>query len=134
MRAVAIGGVVALATFAGLACHTMASVPVNQLGALKPSRAWLKMGDHSVVEVSGPQVMGDTVVGYVKGEYHELPLANVTGVTVQKTSAGKTLALVASSMVVLGGLAYVVASASNKEDTTGAMINCQDNPNAPGCM
>jgi len=134
MRAVLMGCVLALAAFAGIACHTMASVPVNQLGTLKPSRAWLTMGDQSVIELAGPQVMGDTVVGYVKGEYHELPMANVKGVTVQKASPLKTAGLVASGLVVLGGVAYVISSSANKADTSTSMVDCQVNPNASVCM
>jgi len=126
MRALT-GFVLVVAVLTSVACHTMTAVPLSELSTLKPSHAWFKMHDSSVVEVSGPHLKGDTVVGYVRGEYEQLPTANVTGVTVQKVATGKTAALVTAGLVAFGGFAYLIASsASHAKDTT--TVDCDVNP------
>jgi hypothetical protein len=110
----------------------MAPVKLDQLGTMRPSRAWITLGDKSVVEISGPQVLGDTLVGYVNGVYQELPAATVTGVQVQKSATGKTVALVAASTVAFGAFAYLITSAASSSDEKGPTVECQENPDR--CM
>jgi hypothetical protein len=115
-------------TLSSVACHTLAPVKLDQLGTMKPSRAWVTLGDKSVVEISGPQVLGDTLVGYVNGVYQELPASTVTGVQVQKAATGKTVALVAASTIAFGGFAYLITSSASSSDSKGPSIECQENP------
>ncbi|HUL03397.1 MAG TPA: hypothetical protein VLV16_09245 [Gemmatimonadales bacterium] len=121
-----------MTALSSVACHTMAPATLDQLGTMKPSRAWVTLGDKSVVEISGPQIMGDTLVGYVNGVYQELPAATVKSVTVQKTSTGKTVALVVASTVAFGGFAYLITSAASNQDDKGPTVECQENPDR--CM
>ncbi len=62
-----------LTALAGVACHTVKPVTLDELNAIRPERAWLTQSDQSVVIISDPQVVGDTVVGYINGAYEELP-------------------------------------------------------------
>jgi len=131
MRAL-LGCTLVVTALSSVACHTMAPATLDQLGTMKPSRAWVTLGDKSVVEISGPQIMGDTLVGYVNGVYQELPAATVKSVTVQKTSTGKTVALVVASTVAFGGFAYLITSAASNQDDKGPTVECQENPDR--CM
>ena len=131
MRAL-VGCLLVAASFSSLACHTKAQATLDQLGTIKPSRAWVTLGDKSVVEISGPQVLGDTLVGYVNGVYQELPAAEVKGVTVQKSATGKTVALVAASTLAFGGFAYLITSSASSKSDNGPTVECQENPDR--CM
>ena len=131
MRAL-IGCVLVVTALSSVACHTMAPATLAQLGTMKPSRAWVTLEDKSVVEISGPQVLGDTLVGYVNGVYQELPASNVQGVTVQKAATGKTVALIAASTIAFGGFAYLITSAASNQDEKGPTVECQENPDR--CM
>lgn len=131
MRAL-LGFALIVTTLASIACHTKAPATLDQLGTIKPSRAWVTLGDKSVVEISGPQVLHDTLVGYVNGVYQELPATDVKGVTIQKSATGKTVALVAVSTVAFGAFAYLITSAASSKDSGGANVNCEENPDR--CM
>ena len=131
MRAL-LGCALLVSVLSSVACHTMAPTTLDQLGTMRPSRAWVTLGDKSVVEISGPQVLGDTPVGYVNGVYQELPASTVTGVKVQKSATGKTVALVAASTVAFGAFAYLITSAASSQDDKGPSVECQENPDR--CM
>jgi len=103
------GYFVALAALAGSACHTMRPVTLDQLGGLQPDHVWVQRGDQGVVEVSHPQVLGDTLVGFVNRKYEVMPGANLTEVLVRRSAGGRTAALLAVSGVGLAGIAYLIA-------------------------
>ena len=44
---------------------------------MKPLKAWITEKDQTVVMVAGPQVVGDTLVGYINGVYEEMPAAQL---------------------------------------------------------
>ena len=79
---------------ASAACHTKKAVTMAELSALKPERAWVTETNQTVVVVDGPQVVGDTLMGYVNGVYEEMPATEFKEVVVQKPATGKTVLLV----------------------------------------
>ena len=72
-----VGCTLLLAVLSSAACNTMKPVSLEQLNALKPDRAWVTDTDQSVVVVSGPHTVGETLVGYVNGKYEELSSAGL---------------------------------------------------------
>jgi len=78
------------------ACHTMRPVTLDELGALRPASVLVTRGDQSVVVVSGPRTFGDTLVGYVDGEFEEMPAADLKQIRMKQRARGKTAALLAA--------------------------------------
>src|SRR5882672_3104212 len=107
MRTLVVGSLL-LAALAGVACKTMKPITLAELNALKPPRAWVTANDQSVVLVSGPQVVGDTLVGYVNGAYEEMPSAQLKQVVVQKPANTRTAVLAVGIAVGIGGFVYAI--------------------------
>ncbi len=82
---------------------------MDELKAIQPKQAWVTESDQSVVIVSGPQVVGDTLVGYVKGVYEEMPSAQLKEVRVEKPATTKTALLVGAITVGFAGMVYALA-------------------------
>jgi hypothetical protein len=125
------GCAVLLAALAGAACHTMKPVSLAQLNAIKPDRAWVTEGDHSVILVSAPQVVGDTLVGYVNGKYEEMPTSQFKQVIVQRPATSRTVLLVAVIAAGFGGMAFALTGggSTNKFDAS----YCEEHSEDPGC-
>ena len=117
-----------LAALVGAACKTMKPVTLEQLNVLKPERAWLTEKDQTVILVSKPQVVGDTVVGYVNGKYEEMPSSQFTRVVVQKGATSRTVLLVAVIAAGFGGMAYALTGggATNKCDPSYCEEHAED--------
>jgi len=94
-----------LATLSGAACHTMRPVTLDQLGGIQPNRVWVKRDHQSVVVVSHPQVLGDTLVGFVNRKYEVMPAADLTQVLVRRPAPRRTAALVFAGTLGLAGFA-----------------------------
>ena len=92
-----------LAVLSTAACHTLKPVSIDQARA--SHRVWLTLSDRSVVVVDGPQIYGDKVVGFVNGKYVELVAADLKQVQVRESARGRTAAVVAASVLVVGGFA-----------------------------
>src|SRR6266550_6850144 len=127
----AMGCALLFATLSGVACKTMRPVPLDQLTVLKPDRAWVTEADKSVLLVSGPQLLGDTLVGYVNGQYQELPTAWLTQVVVKRPAPTRTVLLAAGIAVGIGGFAFAImgggASGRDQSDV------CDKHPDYPEC-
>jgi hypothetical protein len=110
----------------------MKPVTMDQLNVMKPDRAWLTESDQTVILVSGPQVLGDTVVGYVNGHYEEMPVAQFTKVLVRTGSTPKTVLLVAVVAAGFGGMALALTGA--KGDTKQCDSSyCEEHPEDMCC-
>lgn len=131
MRLTVVAGLLA-ATVTGAACHTMAPLTWEDVAAERPARVWVTQADQSTVEVSGPQLFGDTLVGYIGGDFQELSTKEIQRVVVRRSAKGKTLALVAASIAGAAGIAVVISgfgSASERDQ-----IDCDyDETNDPRC-
>lgn len=130
MRSTLISGLVAVAVV-GAACHKMTALTWAELNAMKPGQVWVTYSDETVAEVSGPQVFGDTLVGYIGGEFTEIPTAQVKLVTMRESAKGKTIALVAASTAVAAGLAWWMAGAGDPSEKD--QVDCNDVPDDPRC-
>lgn len=110
MRAV-IGCTLALVILSSAACHTMKAVPLDQ--GLASDRMWVTLNDQSVVIISGPQIYGDKLVGFVAGNYEEYPKANVKQVQVRQTNKAGTAALIATGMGAFAAFAVMLSGAND---------------------
>lgn len=116
----------------GAACSTKKVVTIDELNAMKPLKAWVTEKDQTVVLVSGPQVVGDTVVGYINGVYEEMPAARLTQVMVETPAKTRTYLLVGGITVAVGGVVYALIG--GKGDTVyGGPDYCEEHPEDPIC-
>src|SRR5579872_2415168 len=74
------------------ACHTMKLVPPSELSSKAFTRVWITKGGNSAVLME-PQVRGDTLAGFVNGEYREMPLAEAGAVRARVPAWGRTALL-----------------------------------------
>lgn len=121
-----------LGAFSSAACKTMKPVTLDQLNVMKPDRAWVTEGDESVVLVEGPQLVGDTLVGYVNGKYEEIPTAQFKQVVVKKAATTRTVLLVSAIAVGFGGMAYAMTGGGGSNKYTPDY--CEEHGEDPGCM
>jgi hypothetical protein len=100
-----------LLIFSTTGCSAMAPVaqPKNFVEARRPEVVWLTTTDEPVMkQLDGPKLQGDTIVGFIEGEYTEIPLVNVKAMQAKQYSRKKTtlFALIASAIVV--GLIFTI--------------------------
>jgi hypothetical protein len=105
---------------------------MDQLKAMAPQRAWVTETDKTVVLVRGPQVVGDTFVGYINGVYEEMPAGQFNQITVEAPATGKTIALVAVVTVAFGGMVYALIGAASSDKYVGSDY-CEEHPEDPDC-
>ena len=92
------------------ACHTFGPLtsPRDYLAAKQPPRVWVTGSDGSVAVFEGPKLLGDTLAGFVRGEYREVPLAEVKQVSARQSAPGRTrTAIIAGSVVTIGFMLFV---------------------------
>ena len=90
------------------ACSTMQPVaqPREFMQARKPGTIWVtRQATPAMVELNAPQMVGDSLVGFVEGEYVEIPFNQVQSIQAKQYSRGRTMAFILGvSAVVVGGL------------------------------
>jgi hypothetical protein len=132
MRTIMVGCLTAI-TLATAACHTLRPITLAELNAAKPGAVWVTRADQSVVVVEGPQLLGDTLVGYVEGKFEEMPTANLQKFVMKKPDKGKTTALIIGTTVGVAGVAFLLTSTGLFSDPQ-SMLDCDDDPDQAGCM
>ena len=96
----AVVGVVGVLLQAACYAVTPVAAPKDYI-AQEPPSVQVTHGDTLLV-VERPQLLGDTIVGFVAGAYLELPLASIREVRARQFAAGRTVALVGAVIVGLG--------------------------------
>lgn len=114
------------------ACHTKRPVTMAELNALKPERAWVTETNQTVLIVDGPQVVGDTLVGYVNGVYEEMPATQFKELVVEKNATGKTVLLVGAITVGFGGMVYALLGSGHSDAVDPSY--CEEHEEDPACM
>lgn len=132
MRTTIIGGLIATA-LTSAACHTLRPVTLDEVNASNPGQVWVTRADQSVVVVDGPQVFGDTLVGYVQGTFKEMPTANLKQFVIKKPDKGKTTALIVGTAVGIAGFAMLLTSGGAYTNPAD-LLDCDDDPDQAGCM
>jgi hypothetical protein len=126
------GSALLLTALSSAACHTIKPVTLDELSAMKPQKAYVTQSDQTEVIVTGPQVEGDTLVGYVGGVYEEMPKSQVKEVRVSKPATSKTVLLVTAITVGFGGMVYALAGSGS--GGKGQTDFCDKHPDDPTCV
>jgi hypothetical protein len=132
MRLNVLGGLLA-AVVAGTACHSLTPLSWSELEGIRPSRVWVTRADQSVVEVTGPQVFGDTLVGYIDGEFYELPTSDLRRAVIRQPARAKTIGLAVAGVAVTAALVAMVAGNENYVNPA-QFTDCDDNPEEAVCQ
>jgi geranylgeranyl pyrophosphate synthase len=129
-----LSALIVAAALSGTACYTMRPVTFAELGAARPGAVWITRNDQSVIVVEAPRVYGDTLVGYVDGEFQELPQSELNPqlYQVRRMAAAKTASLIVASMLGAGTFAFLVSSTNSYHDPQ-TNLDCEDDPQQPGC-
>lgn len=130
MRSTSVGWLIAT-TLAGTACHSMTPLSWRELDGLRPSQVYVTRADQSVVAMSGPQVFGDTLVGYINGQFQELATAEIRRVAMKRPARAKTIALIAGSTAAAAAVAVWISNSGIFGDNT--FLDCADVPDDPRC-
>jgi len=99
---------------------------------MSPLKAWITEKDQTVVMVAGPQVVGDTLVGYINGVYEEMPAAQLQQVMVETPAKTRTYLLVGGITVALGGMVYALIGGAG-DTKYGGPDYCDEHPEDPIC-
>ena len=98
----------------------------SYLSTTRPSQVWVRTETRTLM-LESPRLLGDTLVGFVDGEYREFLPGEVRGVDVRKPASGRT-ALLVSGMVIVGAL-LIGALAST--GPAGTQPTPEDDPTNP---
>ena len=92
------------------ACTAVAPIrsPGQFVSTHQPPRLWITRSDNSVVLLESPKAVGDTLAGFVEGQYVEVPLANVRQVRARRAVPSRTALLVGAGVVAAAGMALVI--------------------------
>ena len=97
----------ALAICAASACQTMRTVQPAQLSRSTISRVWITKGNDSTIVLMHPEVHGDTLAGFVDGEYEEMRLSDARSLRARRPAPARTaLVTVAGTAAAIGALVY----------------------------
>jgi hypothetical protein len=112
-----------LSAWAGFLCITLAACqtrgvvgyPAEFISTRGPTHVWVTQPDNSVVELSNPQIHGDTLVGFSEGTYIEMPLSDVKLMKASFPAPARTAIVAGASAI---GLALAVAALMGNASTT----------------
>lgn len=114
-------------------CHKLTTLTFDDVDRLRPSRVWITDQSQSVMEVSGPQIFNDTLVGYINGEFQELAAADVSKLVMRQPARAKTIALAAAGTVGLAAFVWMIAGGENYVNPA-QFVDCDDDPLLPECQ
>lgn len=85
------------------ACYAVEPVgaPSEYVTSNEPPQVWVVAGD-SVLLVERPQILGDTLVGFVSGGYRELALTGVSEVRARQFDVARSAGAVAAVVCAVG--------------------------------
>src|ERR1051326_3411583 len=108
--------IAALLMSALTACTTFRPVSAREYIPIShPSAVYITRPDNTVEIMQLPKLLGDTLVGYVNGDYQEMNLRDVKGMNAKVPAGGRT------ALAVGGGVLAVVA--------IGALVSGSGSPN-----
>jgi hypothetical protein len=100
---------------ATLGCTTLRPVarPQEFIPSRRPDRIWVTRADNSKIVLDGPRLLGDTLVGWFRGDYQEILLLETRMITVRQPAGRRTALLVGTLAVVGVALIAVLASSGD---------------------
>jgi ABC-type nitrate/sulfonate/bicarbonate transport system substrate-binding protein len=125
--------VLLVAALAILSCKTIKPVTLDELRTLKPDQVWVTQSDQTVVLVSSPQVVSDTLVGYINGTYEELPAARIKQVRMQRGATTRTALLIGAIAAGFGGMVYALIGGKGDTHVCDPSY-CEEHGEDPCCV
>ena len=112
---------------AATACSTLAAVPspAQFVATKSPRMVWVTKTDNTVVALQSPQIIADTLGGFVKGDFIEMPLSSVQVLRARQAAPRRTLLLV-GGVTVASVLALGIAFHSASAPPSGPACNDAD--------
>ena len=104
------------------ACSTMQPVaqPREFMEARRPGTIWVtRQSTPAMVELNAPQMVGDSLVGFVEGEYVEIPFNQVQTVQARQYSRGRTMGFILGLTAAAVGMLLLVGSGLGSPDLGG---------------
>ncbi len=110
------------------ACTSMQPVaqPREFMTSRQPAVVWLaKSSEPNMFVLDAPKLMGDSIVGFVEGEYMEIALGQVRAMQAKQYSRGRTTAFVVGAAALVAGAFLVIKGGGgagidmNEEDDLG---------------
>jgi hypothetical protein len=114
--------------FSLVSCTTLRPVADanTYLSNTRPSQVWVRT-EKKTLMLESPRLLGDTLVGFVDGEYREFLPGEVRGVDVRKPASGRT-ALLVSGMVIVG--AFLIGALASTGPSS-SLPTGEDDPTNP---
>jgi len=111
------------------ACSTMGPIAAREyIPVNRPNQIWVTGRDNAVVKVQVPRLLGDTLVGYVNGEYHEMMLSQTKQVRARVPQPGRTVLAIGAGVGAVVGVAYLIAGTEvfcvNRQGGDGLIRPC----------
>jgi hypothetical protein len=121
----------------GAACHRMRPLQATRLNpADLPQRIWVTGPDHSTVTLDAPRINGDTLAGWVAGEYREMPLSQAIAIHARERAPARTAVLVSMTTAAMLGT-FIYLEARRDVGTAQVCLNAAANipaPYTPCCL
>jgi hypothetical protein len=121
----------------GAACHQMRPLPSTHLNpADLPQRIWVTTPDHSTVTLDAPRINGDTLAGWVAGDYREMPLSDAIAIQTRERAPARTAVLATVTSVAMVG-AFIYLEGRRDVGTAQVCLNASANmpmPYTPCCI
>ena len=92
------------------ACSTVVPVhsPAEYIRLKTPRIVWVTKTDNTVLRLQSPEVIADTLAGFVGGEYVDMPLSSVQSMHARQAAPGRTVLLV-RGLTVAGAIGIYLA-------------------------
>lgn len=97
--------------FTTTGCSAMAPVvaPKDFIEARRPAVVWVTTtSEPAMKQIDGPKLQGDTLVGFIEGEYTEIPLNNVKAMQARQYSRKKTTLFAIIGSAILAGVIFAI--------------------------
>jgi len=82
--------------------------PAHFVATKSPGMVWVTKTDNTVVALQSPQIIADTLGGFVKGDFIEMPLSSVLSMRARQAAPRRT-ALLLSGLTLGGAVALAIA-------------------------
>ena len=111
------------------ACTRMGPIAAREyIPVSRPSSVWVTRGDNAVVQMQVPRLLGDTLVGYVNGEYQEMILSQTKQVQARVPQPGRTVLAIGAGVAGVVGVAFLIAGTEalcvNRRGGDGFIMPC----------
>ena len=118
------------------ACTSFGPVSAREYLPIEhPANIWITRSDNTVVKMQAPKLLGDTLVGYVNGEFQEMKLSQTKQIQARRPQPGRTALLVGGSVLGVAALSTRIIGSGNAclrwsgggaDGSSGSWVPCLD--------